>query len=102
VLNADLRPELTACRHAARAIASPEVRALADELLDHVLSLHEAGHLSGAFLQLALQSLGDIHELRAHVQPLMALAQSAARAEGHRDFTGTTGEPYIASRFGSL
>jgi hypothetical protein len=69
------REQLEQCRHAlASAEASDEMHALADDLLDKLLRMHDSCRLSRDVLLLALDSLALIPDLAGCVDRIRAQA----------------------------
>lgn len=63
------REQLEQCRHVlAAAETSEEMRALGNDLLDRLLSMHDGGRLSREVLLLVLDSLALIPDLAACVE----------------------------------
>ena len=85
-----------------RARLSPDADALAQDVLDHLIALHDGGRLTAPFLKIALDPFKDLPHVAHVAEPLLRFAAHQSAAMGHREFKRSSALPWITSSYSAL
>lgn len=86
----------------ARTRLPDDAHGLAQDLVDHLIALHDGGTLTAPFLKMALEPFHELPQVARIVGPLVRFAAHQSAAMGHREFKRSDALPWITSSYANL